>query len=83
MTTTTGLQIARETVRAFIDSDHWGEDADSVRRIWRAIITMEEDGDEDDKKLAAECFAVAPGLMHWDASGNWIGPMAYENGAAL
>jgi len=80
MTTITALKTARETVRAFIDADDPEAEGITTRRIMRALTRLDSDGSEDDQALVIRAFRNAPGLTNYDADGNWIGPVANENG---
>lgn len=46
-----------------------------------ALEIVEERGDgEDDLELCHDVLNLYPGLMNYDRRGNWIGPVANENG---
>lgn len=80
MTTITALQMARETVYAFIGADDPEAEGITTRRIMRALNRLDDHGDEDDKALVIRAFRSAPGLTNYDGEGNWCGPIANENG---
>jgi hypothetical protein len=58
--------------------------SDTARNIWGACSVIEESGDLNNRQIADGfvewCRQNAPGMLDWDAKGNFVGHVAHENG---
>jgi hypothetical protein len=51
-------------------------------RCVTALHVLEDEGDAEAIDLIHAVYDFTPGLLNFDAAGNWTGPVANENGWA-
>jgi hypothetical protein len=78
------LDEARKRIREYYNSQEADTSHLSAGEIAAPYVhaceVLEDEGDEFDRACVRHLVAEAPSIFDWDAKGNWVGPVANENG---